>query len=300
MSAAAAVRDRSASGSRGAPRLVLGARALAGMSRASRDRLIEMNVRTQEPEALAVTLSKAIDAGAEAVLVAPSPQLRAALAELQRRVPLLAVLPTREWHEELELDPGLAPLLDRARARAPAGARVRGAFTALARLPGVMRGDWAALLPLLIELETARLPRGELAGVVVSAEVADAALATRNAKLFARATEFVHRRYAVPVGFETRNLGVMIERLHEWDVAPDFVVGPVNPSGYGMKPNAPETLSAIARRGIPVLATELRAGGRIDLSEGVAYARSHGVHGLAPDLVDLDDVPGELRTLARG
>ncbi|MGH7743073.1 MAG: hypothetical protein ACRENS_13745, partial [Candidatus Eiseniibacteriota bacterium] len=111
------------SGPRRAPRLVLGARALAGRSRASRDRLIEMNARTHEPEALAVTLSKAIDAGAEAVLVAPSPQLRAALGELQRRVPLLAVLPTREMHEELDLDPGLSPLLDRARHRAPMGAR---------------------------------------------------------------------------------------------------------------------------------------------------------------------------------
>lgn len=283
-----------------APRLLLGARALAGMSRASRDRVIEMNARTQEPEALAVTLSKAIDAGAEAVLVAPSPQLRAALAELQRRVPLMVVLPAREWQDELEFDPGLAPLLQRARSRAPAGARLRGMFTTLARLPGVMRGDWAALLPLLIELETARLPRGELAGVVISADVSDAALATGNSRLFARAVDFVQRRYAVPVGFETRNLGVMIERLHDWGVTPDFVVGPVNPVGYGMKPNAPETLRAIEQRGIPVLASELRAGGRIELSEGVRYARSHGVHGLAPDLVDLDDVPGELRTLAKG
>jgi len=283
-----------------APRLVLGARALAGMSRASRDRLIEMNARTQEPEALAVTLSKAIDAGAEAVLVAPSPQLRAALAELQRRVPLIAVLPTREWHESLEMDPGLAPLLRRARSRAPAGARLRGALSTLVRTPGVLRGDWAALLPLLIELETARLPRGELAGVAISADVADAALATGHAKLFARAVDFVHRRCAVPVGFETRNLGVMIEKLHGWGVQPDFVIGPVNPAGYGMKPNAPETLRAIERRGIPVIATELRAGGRVELSEGVRYARSHGVHGVAPDLVDLDDVPGELRALARG
>ena len=299
MSAPAASPERTAATPARAPRLVLGARALAGMSRASRDRLIEMGARTQEPEALAVTLSKAIDAGAEAVLVAPSPQLRAALGELQRRVPLLAVLPTREWHEELELDPGLAPLLERARGRAPAGARVRGAFTAMARAPGVIRGDWAALLPLLIELETARLSRGELAGVVVSADVSDAALATGHAKLFARTTDFVRRRYAVPVGFETRNLGVMLEKLHAWGVAPDFVVGPVNPTGYGMKPNAPETLRAIEQRGIPVLATELRAGGRVDLSEGVRYARSHGVYGLAPDLVDLDDVPGELKALAR-
>jgi hypothetical protein len=156
------------------------------------------------------------------------------------------------------------------------------------------------LLPLLIELETSRLPRGELAGVVVSADVSDAALATGNARLFARAVDFVHRRHGVPIGFETRNLGVMIERLHEWGVEPDFVVGPINPVGFGMKPNAPETLRALTDRGIPVLASELRAGGRIELSEGVRYAREHGAYGLAPDIVDLDDVPGELKALARG
>lgn len=283
-----------------APRLVLGARALAGMSHASRDRMIEMNARIQEPEALAVTLSKAIDAGAEAVMVAPSPQLRAALAELQRRVPLLVVLPTRDPHDALESDPGLKPLLERARGRAPAGARLRNMFTAMARWPGVVTGDWAALLPLLIELETARLPRGELAGVVVAADVTDAALAARHARLFARTTEFVRRRYAVPIGFETRNLGTLLQCLREWDIRPDFVVGPVNPVGLGMKPTAAEALSAIAKRDVPVIATELRAGGRIDLAEGVRHARSSGVHGLAPDLVDLDDVPGELRALAKG
>jgi len=55
------------------PRVVLGARSLGGISRASRDRMLDMTARTHEPEALAVTLSKAIGAGAEAVLVAPSP-----------------------------------------------------------------------------------------------------------------------------------------------------------------------------------------------------------------------------------
>ena len=283
-----------------APRLVLSARALAGFTHAPRDRMIEMAERTHEPEALAVTLSKAIDAGAEAVLVAPSPRLRAALRELRRPVPLLAVLPAVDWQEALEMEPGLAPLLDQARGRAPLGARVRGFFTACSRLPGVMRGEWAALLPLLVELEVARLPRGELAGVVVASEIADLALGAGNAKLFARIVDFVRRRYAVPIGIETRNLGVMLNRLHEWKVMPDFVVGPVNPSGLGMKPDANEVTRAIKRRDIPVIACELRAGGRVTLTEGVAFARTRGVHGVAPDLVELDDVPGELRALARG
>ena len=281
-----------------APRLVLSARALAGVTRASRDRLLDMSARTHEPEALAVTLSKAIDAGAEAVLVAPSPQLRAALAELRRPVPLLAVLPAAEWHEALELDPGLEARIAIARPRAPIAARMRVRLAATLRFPGVMRGDWAALLPLLIELETARLSRGELAGVVLSAEVADLALAAGHARLFVRYAEFVRRRFRVPAGLETRNLGTMLDRLAEWKAEPDFVVGPMNPAGLGMKPSAREALAAVARSPIAVIACELRGGGRVPLAEGARFARAHGAYGLAPDLVELEDAPGELKALA--
>jgi hypothetical protein len=279
---------------------VLGARALTGVTRASRDRLLEMNARTQEPEALAVTLSKAIDAGAEAVLVAPSPQLRAALAELRRPVPLLAVMPAIEWQEALGLAPGLESRIALARRRAPFGARLRSRLAALLRFVGVARGEWAALLPGLMELETARLSRGELRGVVLAAEVSDLALAAGNSGLFVRFPEFVRRRFGVPAGFETHNLGTMLERLAEWKAAPDFVVGALNPPGLGMKPSPSETLAAVERSSIAVIACELRGGGRITLAEGAAFARAHGARGLAPDLVELDDVSGELRALAAG
>jgi hypothetical protein len=295
---AAATRSRIVSARPSAPRLVLGARALAGVSRASRDRLLDMTARTHEPEALAVTLSKAIDAGAEAVLVAPSPQLRAALAELRRPVPLLAVLPAADWQESLELEPGLEPRLTVARRRAPATARVRARVAAALRFPGVLRGDWAALLPLLIELETARLSRGELAGVVLAAEVVDLALAAGNARMFVRYAEFVRRRFRVPAGLETRNLGTLLDRLEAWKAEPDFVVGPMNPAGLGMKPSARECLAAVARSKIAVIACELRGGGRVPLAEGASFARAHGAYGLAPDLVELEDAPGELRALA--
>lgn len=278
------------------PRLVLGARSLAGVSRASRDRVLEMSMRTHEPEALAVTLSKAIDAGAEAVLVAPSPQLRAALAELKRVVPLLAVLPAVEWHERLELEPGLEALVARGRRRASLAARARARVAALKRLPGVMRGDWSAVLPVLLELEVSQLRRGELAGVVLAAEFADQALAAGHAKMFARYVEFVHRRFRVAAALETRNLGTMLARLADWNVAPDFVVAPINPAGLGMKPSAEEAIAAMACSEIPVIASELRASGGVPLEEGVLWARLQGAHGVAPDLVDFADV-GELRAL---
>jgi len=281
-----------------APRLVLGARSLAGITRASRDRVLDMTARTHEPEALAVTLSKAIDAGAEAVLVSPSHRLRTALAELRRPVPLLAVVPAVEWQEALDLAPGIQSRVASARRGAPIGGRMSARFAALLRLPGLMRGDWSALIPVLLELETARLARGELAGLVLAADLTDVALAAGNARFFTRFTDYVWRRFRVPAGLETRNLGWMLSRLDEWKVAPDFVVGPMNPSGLGMKPTAAETIAAVERSNVAVLACELRAGGRVPLAEGAAFARAHGARGLVPDLVEFEDVSNELKTLA--
>jgi hypothetical protein len=280
------------------PRVVLGARSLGGISRASRDRMLDMTARTHEPEALAVTLSKAIGAGAEAVLVAPSPQLRAALTELRRPLPLLVIVPSVDWRDAVEMPPGLSSRIAHARRHASMGGRMRARFGSLMRLPAVMRGDWSALLPALIELEVSRLERGELAGVVLDAGLADLALAAGNAPLFERYAEFVRRRFAVPAGIETHNLGAMLTRLEEWKSAPDFVVGPMNPAGLGMKPSAAETVAVVARSPLAVLATELRAGGRFTLAEGAAFARANGARGLAPDLVELEDVPAELKELA--
>ena len=71
-------------------------------------------------------------------------------------------------------------------------------------------------------------------------------------------------------------------------MAPDFVVGPINPCGLLMKPSAREVLDELGRTRIPVIAKELRAGGVNSLAQGALFARGH-VHGLAVDLADMDD-----------
>jgi hypothetical protein len=57
-------------------------------------------------------------------------------------------------------------------------------------------------------------------------------------------------------------------------------------------------LAALKRPGIPVLATELRAGGTVPLEEGARFALEQGAWGLLPELIELDDVAGEMRRLA--
>lgn len=280
-----------------APRLLIGARVLDGDVRATRDRALEVAVRFREPESLAVTLVKALDAGAEGVLAAPSPALRAALDELKRAVPLVARLPRVPLEEDLSDEPWLLAASARATRRAGVGAQARAALTSVAQLGAVARGELGARIARLLELGADALGSRTLRGIAITAPVTDLALAAHQATFFERTTRFVRSRFRCAVAFETRNLGHLLAALEEWGVQPDFVIGPVNPRGLGMLPGAGAVLPWIRRARVPVIAIELRAGGAIPLAEGADFALDAGVHGLAPDLVELDDVTGELRAL---
>jgi len=137
-------------------------------------------------------------------------------------------------------------------------------------------------------------------GIAVAAAATDLAVAANQPRFFERVVRFAHQRRWL-VGFETRNLGHLLARAATWELledVPDFVVGPVNPRGVGMTPNAERTLAEIKTSKLKVIACELRAGGLVPLDEGAAYARRHGAWGVCPELVEMDDVPKELKALA--
>lgn len=276
---------------RSAPRLLLGVTSLDGPTRATRDRQLEVAARFREPESLAVTLVKALEAGATAVWASPSPALRAAMGDLKRRVPVIARLPLPPAEEDLHDEPFLA-------AAPPAGAPRAGTWNVEGGVLGALLPvDLASRVTRRIERELPALAPAVIEGLGVSAAATDLALAAGQRKFFDRLLQFGRSRFRGPVGFETANLGLLLERLAAWKIAPDFVVGPVNPLGLGMKPTPETVKSELATTGVPVIACELRAGGLIPLAEGAAFARAHGVAGLLTELVDLDDVRDELREL---
>jgi hypothetical protein len=284
-----------------APRLLLSTRSLDGVTRVSRERLQEIQTRFREPESLAVTLVKALDAGADGVLGAPSPALRRALAELDRAIPLHAVLPALSPQDYRMLEPGVEPLLRRARREAGLAGGFRMGLTGLLRLAAFRRGDFAARVPMLLEADARWLPRRGVTGIVIASPLTDAALAGDHRAFFETLPRFVRSRFRASAGFETRNPGVLLQRLREWGLEPDLVLGPVNPRGLGMKPRPAEVVAELARcaaeGGPAFLATELRAGGICPLDEGAGFALEHGAHGLAPDLAEMDEVAVELRGL---
>lgn len=279
-----------------APRLLLGGESLLGVSRAPRDRMLEITARFSDAETLAVTISKALAAGAEGVLASPSQPLRAALAELKQTVPIYALLPNVPEYVRDSSDLGLVgAALKRVRRASPLTITRLG-LTGLTHALAVLKSDFTGMVPLLLELEAAALGATDLRGVVLAAPLTDLALAGRHRAFFEHYCRFVRGRFGA-AGFETHNLGHLLQRLREWGVRPDLVVGPVNPRGLLMKPD-PETLLAELRTAqIPVLAKEVRAAGTVPLLAGARFALEHGAHGVVVDLVDLEDLTAELRAL---
>ena len=278
------------------PRLVLGVTSLALPVRATRDRQLEVSARFRESESLAVALVKGIAAGAEAVLAPPIADVRNALAELDKDLPVLARVPHLSPADDLRYEPAL--MFDPADGDDPnAWNANRAGAAAMNLLPVSLAGDLASRLLPRLEREAAVFTPGALRGIVISAAATDLALAGDQARFVERLVRFARPRRWL-VGFETRNLGHLLARLAKWGVAPDFVMGAVNPRGVGMMPDAAAVLAAIPDSGVKVIATELRAGGMVALDEGAAWARRHGAWGVCPELVDMDDVPKELKGLA--
>ena len=275
------------------PRLVLGMASLGQPVRTTRDRQLEVASRFKESESLAVALVKAVHVGADALLVPPTNDIRLALAELDRDLPLLVRTPHTPMTDDLRWEPPLAlePGDDNA-----SWSPSRAGAAAMNLLPLSMAADLASRALPRIERECATFSAKSLRGVMVPAAVTDLALAANQARFFERVIKWARAKYGM-VGFETRNLGHLLMRLGPWGVAPDFVMGAVNPRGVGMMPDLERVLAEIKSNPVKVIACELRAGGMVTLEEGVRYARQHGAWGVCAELVDLDDVPKELKAL---
>jgi hypothetical protein len=278
-----------------APRLLLSVETLLGVTRHPRATASEVQRRFEDPAALAQQIAAALDAGADGVLAAPSRVTRAALSAVGRPVPTWALLPNVPAYVRDSSEAGLVgAAIKRVKGASP-GTLVRLGLTGMQHALGVVGGDFASMVPLLLELESAALGASRLEGVLVAAPITDLALAGRNRRFFAHLTAFTRARFGAQAGFETHNVGHLLHSLREWGVEPDLVIGPMNPSGFMMKPTPGRALEEIAIADVPVLAKELTAGGTGDLAAAAAWALDHGAHGL---VVDLADVGGDARRLA--
>ncbi|MEO5988431.1 MAG: hypothetical protein ABIU54_01340 [Candidatus Eisenbacteria bacterium] len=278
------------------PRLLMSTESLLGVTRHPRQETMDLLKRFEDPAALAQQFVRALDAGADGILASPSPVTRAALTAAGRPIPTWALLPNVPAYVRDMSDSGLVgAAVKRVKGASPA-TLARVGFTGMQHALGVVGGDFASMVPLLLELEAAALGAARLQGVVIAAPITDVALAGRNRLFFAHLTAFIRARFGAKAGFETHNLGHLLRRLREWGVEPDLIIGPVNPAGFMMKPTPGVVLEEIAIADVPVLAKELTAGGTLELQTSADYARAHGASGA---VVDLGDIGGDAASLSR-
>jgi len=221
------------------------------------------------------------------VLVRPSPATPAILAQLPAGVPLAAVVPdlpqlAREVGEQGAVRAALARLR-----RGGVGNSLALAVTVLRHLRDVARQDFRGIVPVMMALDRAGLGVERLQSVVLAAPLTDLLLAAGHGECLAHVATFVRRRMRAQSGLETLNLGHLLPRLANWGVTPDFVIGPLNPRGFRMKPSPGAVVAAVRRSSTPVIASEITAGGTVPLAEGLEHARSLGAAGVVVTLDDL-------------
>lgn len=278
-----------------APRLLFSTETMLGVTRHPRPTTLGLMKRFEDPATLAQQFARAMDSGADGVLAAPSAVTRAALTAAGRPIPTWALLPNVPAYVRDSSEAGLVgAAMKRVKGAAPA-TLLRLGITGMQHALGVVGGDFASMVPLLLELESAALGASRLEGVVIAAPITDVALAGRNRRFFLHLTSFIRSRFDAKAGFETHNLGHLLAQLRLWGIRPDLVIGPVNPAGFMMKPTPSRTLEEISIAEFPVLAKELTAGGTLGLAASAEYALGRGASGL---VVDLADVNGDAAALS--
>jgi hypothetical protein len=243
--------------------------------------------RALPPGDAARRVRAALAAEGGGVLLSPSPGARAILAELPASVPVATVLPDMA---QLLRDAGdrgaVRAALDRL-GRGGIAAWGRVGVTGLRHLRALARQDMEGIIPVLLELERASLGGVELRAIVLAVPLTDLLLAAGHRACFAHLVRFVRRRMRVQIGLETHNLGHLLTRLEAWRVAPDFVIGPINPRGFRMKPSPSAVLETVRRAWVPTFASDLSAGDTVPLETGIAHARAHGAAGIVLALDEL-------------
>lgn len=239
------------------------------------------------PAAAARLAAAALAAPGGAVLLRPSPGAAAILAALPAETTLIAVLPDMPQLLRDAAQNGTARAALARLARGGGAAVARLALTGLRHARQIAAQDFRGLVPMLIELERASLGARRAAGVALAAPLTDLLLAAGNGEALAHVVAFLRRRVGVRAGLETLNLGHLLPRLAEWGIAPDFVIGPLNPRGFRMKPTPAAALAALRASRVSVLASELTAGQTAGLADAVAYARAHGAAGVVMTIPDL-------------
>jgi hypothetical protein len=107
----------------------------------------------------------------------------------------------------------------------------------LRNVGGVWRRDFPTLLTLLLEMEMANFRSAVPPVVFLHPQVTDLLLAMDHGAALERAVARLRRGFGVEPGLASCNLGTLLPRLRSWGLEVPYLLTPVHPRGYGMRPS---------------------------------------------------------------
>jgi hypothetical protein len=125
---------------------------------------------------------------------------------------------------------------------------------------GVLRRDFPTLLTLLLEMEMGSFRHVDPPVVFLHAQITDLLLAMDHGAALQRAIERIRRGFRALPGLATNNLGTLLPRLRSWGLEVPYVLTPVHPRGYGMRPSrqmCEENLRSFGGRVVATVETSL-------------------------------------------
>jgi hypothetical protein len=157
----------------------------------------------------------------------------------------------------------------------------------LRNVGGLLRRDFPTLLTLLLEMEMGSFRRVDPPVVFLHAQITDLLLAMDHGTALQRAIERIRRGFRALPGLATNNLGTLLPRLRSWGLEVPYVLTPVHPRGYGMRPSrqmCEENLRGFSGRVVATVETSLEP-------SIAAYWRDQNVAGTVYDVPEPD--PGQ-------
>jgi hypothetical protein len=143
----------------------------------------------------------------------------------------------------------------------------------LRNVRGVWRRDFPTLLSLLLEMELASFRGVRPPIVFLHPQITDLLLAMDHAAALERAISRLRRGFGAKPGLATNNLGTLLPRLRAWGLEVPYLLTPVHPRGYGMRPSRQICEEQLRRFDGRVIATL-----DVDFDNSIAaYWRSEGV-----------------------
>jgi hypothetical protein len=160
----------------------------------------------------------------------------------------------------------------------------------LRKVGGLMRRDFPTLLTMLLEMEMASFRRAGPPVVFLHPQITDLLLAMDHGRALEQAVERIRRGFGAEPGLATSNLGTLLPRLRTWGLEVPYLLTPLHPRGYGMRPSKQS-----CERGLSAFKGRVVAAPEGDFNASVAeYCQVQGVASVLYDVPEPNPEQWEL------